>query len=193
MIRILVVDDHEVVREGLKHIFQEHFGDACFGEAASFGSALDLARREDWDVAVLDISLDGRSGLELLKQLRRMRPRLPVLVLSMHSEEQYARRAFRSGAAGYLTKDSPSEEVVEAVRRVASGGRYVSPGLAERLVYELSSGLERAPHETLSDREFEVMHLIASGKTLSEIASELSLSVNTVSTYRARGCSTRCA
>jgi DNA-binding NarL/FixJ family response regulator len=157
-----------------------------FGEAGTASEALRLVREQDWDVVVLDISLGDRSGLEVLKELKQVRPRLPVLILSMHSEEQYARRAFKAGAAGYVTKDSPRAELAKAVNKVMSGGRYVSAALAERLVVDLGGATDRAPHEALSDREFEVMRLIASGRTVGEIAGMLSLSDSTISTYRAR-------
>ena len=186
MKRILIVDDHEVVREGIKRIFDEQPGTTVFGQAGSVSEALDLARQHSWDVAVLDLSLGGRSGLDLLKELKQMRPKLPVLILSMHSEEQYARRAFKAGAAGYVTKDSPRDELVKAINKVSEGRRYVSAAMAETLVLDFERGADRPPHETLSDREFEVMRLIASGKTVSEIADMLSLSDKTISTYRAR-------
>ena len=186
MLRVLIVDDHEVLREGVKRILTGLPGETVFGEAGTAPEALRLAREQEWDVVVLDLSLGGRSGLEVLKELKQFRPRLPVLVLSMHSEEQFARRAFKAGAAGYITKDSPRAELAEAVRRVAGGGTYVSPALAEKLVFDLRRGDDRAPHELLSDREFEVLRLIASGKTVGEIARILSLSDNTISTYRAR-------
>src|SRR5258706_2361513 len=175
MKRILIVDDHEVVRDGVKKILEEQSDAIIFGEAGTASEALRLVREQDWDVGVFDLSLGDQSGLEVLKELRQIRPRLPVLILSMHSEEQYARRAFRAGAAGYITKDSPRAELVKAVNKVMSGGRYVSPSLAERLVIDLS-GHDGAPHETLSDREFEVMRLIASGKNVGEIAQMPSLS-----------------
>lgn len=186
MIRILIVDDHEVVRDGVKIIFGEQSGLATFGEASTAPEALRLVREQDWDIVVLDLSLGGRNGLELLKELKQIRPRLPVLILSMHSEEQYARRAFKAGAAGYVTKDSPRAELIKAVEKVMEGGRYVSPALAERLLVDLERGSDRPPHEILSDREFEVLRLIASGKTVGEIADLLSLSDKTISTYRAR-------
>jgi two-component system invasion response regulator UvrY len=186
MKRILIIDDHEIVRDGLKRILNEQSDSNTFGEANTPPEALRLAAEHDWDVAVLDLSLGGRSGLEVLKELKQIRPRLPVLILSMHSEEQYARRAFKAGAAGYITKDSPRAELVKAINKVAEGGRYVSPALAEELVIDLERRSDRPPHETLSDREFEVMRLIASGKTVGEIASLLSLSDSTISTYRAR-------
>ena len=183
MIRILIVDDHEVVRDGIKKIFDERPGTGAFGEASTIQESLKLAREQDWDVVVLDISLGGRNGLELLKELRQTRPRLPVLILSMHSEEQYARRAFKAGAAGYITKDSPRAELAAAIKKVAEGGRYVSPALAEKLVLDLERGTDRAPHESLSDREFEVMRLIAAGKTNQEIATRLFISLNTVASH----------
>lgn len=184
--RILIIDDHEVVREGVKRIFSQEPGTAVFGEAGSAPDALKFVREQDWDVVVLDLSLGGRDGLELLKELKQIRPKLPVVILSMHSEEQYARRAFKAGAAGYVTKDSSRAELAEAVNRVAAGGKYVTPALAEKLIVDLAGESDRLPHETLSDREFEVMRLIASGKALTEIAAMLSLSDKTISTYRAR-------
>jgi DNA-binding NarL/FixJ family response regulator len=186
MKRILIIDDHEIVRDGLKKILIEQRDNRIFGEASSAPEALRLVAEQDWDLVVLDLSLGGRSGLEVLKELKQIRPRLPVLILSMHSEEQYARRAFKAGAAGYITKDSPRAELVRAINKVVEGGRYVSHALAEELVIDLERGSDRPPHETLSDREFEVMRLIASGKTVGEIAAILSLSDKTISTYRAR-------
>ena len=186
MTRILIVDDHAVVRDGVKRIFEAQQDEPAFGEASTAREAAELVRAENWDVVILDISLGGRSGLELIKELKQIRPKLPVLILSMHSEEQYARRAFRSGAAGYITKDNSRAELVAAVSKVIEGGRYVSSALAERLVFDIERGSDRPPHELLSDREFEVMQLIASGKTVGEIAEQLSLSDKTISTYRAR-------
>ena len=186
MKRILIVDDHEVVREGIRRIFDEQQEKVAFGQAGTAAEALRLARDEDWDVAVLDLSLGDRSGLEVLKELKQIRPRLPVLILSMHSEEQYARRAFKGGAAGYITKDSPRTELLKSIEKVIKGGRYVSPTLAEKLVFDIEGWTDRPPHEALSDREFEVMKLIASGKKVTEIAVMLSLSDKTISTYRAR-------
>jgi two-component system invasion response regulator UvrY len=184
--KVLIIDDHDVVRDGIKKILDEQPGEVSFGEASAAPEALRLAREQEWDVAVLDLSLGSRSGLEVLKELKQVRPKLPVLILSMHSEEQYARRAFKAGAAGYLTKDSPRAELVKAVNKVIEGGKYISPALAEKLVVDLGRDTDRPPHETLSDREFEVMRLIASGKTVGEIADLLSLSDRTISTYRAR-------
>jgi two-component system, NarL family, invasion response regulator UvrY len=186
MKKILIVDDHEVVRDGVKRIFTEQPEAVVFGEASTAHEAFRLARDGDWDVVVLDLSLGGKSGLELLKELQQSVPKLPVLILSMHSEEQYARRAFKAGAAGYITKDSPREELFKAINKVIEGGKYVSPALAEKLIVDIRRGTDSSPLETLSDREFEVMRLIASGKTVSEIAEMLSLSDKTISTYRAR-------
>lgn len=186
MKRILSVDDHGVVREGLKSIAAEIPGGAEVGEARTFTEALHLSRGREWDIVVLDISLDGRNGLELLRELKRRRPELPVLVLSMHTEEQYARRAFRAGASGYITKDSSRQELLEAISRVIRGGRYVSPAIAEQMVVNLAAEDDRPVHESLSDREYQVLCLIASGRTVSEIAEMLLLSDKTISTYRAR-------
>jgi DNA-binding NarL/FixJ family response regulator len=186
MQRILLVDDHEVVRDGLKKILDDQPGAITFGEASTAPEALRLVRAEEWDVVVLDLSLGDRSGLEVLKELKQIRPRLPVLILSMHSEEQYARRAFKAGASGYITKDNPRAELVKAINKVTQGGVYISPALAERLVIDLGSSIDRPPHEVLSNREFEVMRLIGSGKTVGEIAEMLNLSDRTISTYRAR-------
>ena len=186
MRRILIVDDHEVVRDGIKRIFDEQTNKTIFGEAGTVLEALRLARDRDWDMAVLDLTLGDRSGLEVLKGLRQIRPTLPVLILTMHSEEQYARIAFKAGAAGYITKNSRRTELAEAMNRVIGGGRYISPALAEKLIMSLQRGIDTPLHETLSDREFQVMQMIASGKTVSEIAEILSLSDKTISTYRAR-------
>jgi two-component system invasion response regulator UvrY len=186
MRKLLIIDDHEVVRDGVKRIFEEQPGATVFGEASTIPEALRLVQEEDWDAAVLDLSLGGKGGLELLKELKNIRPKLPVVILSMHSEEQYARRAFMVGAAGYVTKDAPRQELVKAVRKAIEGGRYVSPALAEKLVVSLERGAMGQPHEALSNREFEVLRLIGSGKTVGHIANLLSLSDKTISTYRAR-------
>ena len=186
MNKLLIIDDHEVVRDGVKRIFDEPPGAIIFGEAGTIPEALRLAQEQDWDAAVLDLSIGGRGGLELLKQLREIRPKLPVVILSMHSEAEYARRALMAGAAGYVTKDSPRDELVKAVRKAVEGGRYLSSALAEKLVVNLQQGATGQPHESLSDREFEVLRLMGSGKTVGEIADLLSLSDKTISTYRAR-------
>jgi DNA-binding NarL/FixJ family response regulator len=186
MIRILVADDHAVVREGLKQILGDNPEMVLAGEARSGEEALDKVREGQWDVVVLDISLPDRSGLDVLKQIRSERPDLPILVLTMHAEEQYAVRVLRAGAAGYLTKESAPEQLVAAIKKVARGGKYVSPALAEDLAFHLLSHPQKPLHETLSDREFQVLCMIASGKKSKEIADELCLSIKTVSTHRAR-------
>jgi DNA-binding NarL/FixJ family response regulator len=184
--RVLIADDHAVFRRGLRETLAEGFSRITFGEAGTAQEALDHVRRQDWDVVILDISMPGKSGLDILDELKRLRPKLPILLLSMHPEEQFARRALKAGAAGYLTKDSVPEELKEAVRRVVVGGRYVSATLAEKLAVDLREGADRPIHELLSDREFQVLRMIASGKTVKQIAEEIALSVKTVSTYRAR-------
>jgi DNA-binding NarL/FixJ family response regulator len=155
-------------------------------EASTAQELLELVRKQAWDAVVLDISLPGRSGLEVLSELKQERPSLPVLVHTMHAEDQFAVRALRAGAAGYLTKDSPPTELVKALRKIVAGGKYVGQSLAEKLAVNVDANIDRAPHETLSDREFQILRLLASGKTVSAIADELSLSVKTISTYRSR-------
>lgn len=186
MRKVLIVDDHEVLRDGVKKLLGEQPGAISCGEAGTPDEALRMASTQEWDAVVLDLSLAGRSGLDVLKQLKMIRPRLPILVLTIHSEEQYARRAFKAGAAGFITKDSPRAELSKAILKVLDGGKYLSPALAEKLIVDLERGVDRTPDQTLSDREFQVMRLIASGNTLSEIADLLSLSDKTISTYRAR-------
>lgn len=185
-LRILIVDDHAVLRRGLREIVEEEFPGAQVGEAHNGPVALEHVRKGDWQAVVLDISLPGMSGLDVLKEIKNMRPGLAVLVLSMHPEEQYAVRVLKAGAAGYLTKETAPEELVEAIRKAVAGGKYVSASLAERLAAGLRTGFDGPPHEILSDREFEVLRRIGAGKTVSEIAEELALSVKTISTYRAR-------
>ncbi len=184
--RVLIADDHAVFRRGLKETISEAFPRVTFGEAKSAPETLENVRVQNWDIVILDISMPGQSGLDILNDLRRLRPKLPILLLSMHPEEQYARRALKSGAAGYVTKESVPEELKRAVRQIVAGGRYVSATLAEKLAYDLRSGVDVPVHELLSDREFQVLRMIASGKTVKQIADEIALSVKTVSTYRAR-------
>lgn len=184
--RILLIDDHAVVRQGLKLILADHFNQADFGEASTAQEALALVLKEDWDVLVLDVTLPGRGGLEVLKEIKQVRPKLPVLVLSMHPEDQFAVRMLKAGAAGYLTKESAGNELVGAIEKVVAGGRYISASLAERMASHLATEIPESPHEQLSDREFLVLRKIASGRTVSQIAQEFSLSVKTISTYRAR-------
>jgi DNA-binding NarL/FixJ family response regulator len=186
MIKVVVVDDHAVVREGLKRIISENPGMEVTGEAGDGHEALKVIQSEPCDVVLLDITMPNRSGLDVLKQLHAESPSLPVLVLSMHSEDQYAVRVLRAGAAGYLTKESAPARLVQAIRKVVRGGKYVSPSLAEKLVMDLESDTHRAPYELLSDREYQVLCMIASGKTVTDIGNELNLSVKTISTYRVR-------
>jgi len=183
MLKILAIDDHEVVRRGLKDMFTRE--SATFGEARSGAEAVDLVRKQPWDIAVLDISLGGRSGLEVLGELKQLRPRMPVLILTMHAEEQYAVRAFKAGASGYINKASSGEELRKAILKIIKGGQYVGPSLAEKIVVQLSQP-GKVPHQNLSNREFEVLCSIASGQTVKEIAAKLSLSDKTISTYRRR-------
>ena len=185
-LRILIVDDHPIMRQGIRQTLADETDIGEIGEAATPQEALDLVRQREWDVVILDIGLPGRGGLQLLKDIKHDVPRLPVLILSMHSEDQYAVRAVRAGAAGYLTKEAATEKLLDAVRKVASGGRYISEELADRLATELTVDATKPLHASLSDREFDVLRLIASGQTVGEIAGRLSLSVKTVSTYRAR-------
>ncbi|PYU69238.1 MAG: DNA-binding response regulator [Acidobacteria bacterium] len=184
--KVLIADDHAVVRRGLKETINESFPKTTFGEVETAQEAIESVRRQDWDVVILDISMPGKSGLDILDDLKRLRPKVPVLFLSMHPEEQYAKRALKAGAAGYLTKESVPEELKTAVKRVLGGGRYVSATLAEKLAYDLTRGTDAPVHELLSDREFQVLRMVASGKTIKQIAGEISLSVKTVSTYRSR-------
>src|ERR1700740_1537117 len=184
--RVLIADDHAVFRRGLKETLAEAFSRVAFGEAKSAPETLEHVRRQEWDLVILDISMPGKSGLDILDDLKRLRPKLPILLLSMHPEQQFARRALKAGAAGYLTKDGVPEELKEAIKKIVGGGRYVSATLAEKLAVDLREGSDLPLHELLSDREFQVLRMIASGKTVKEIAEELSLSVKTVSTYRSR-------
>lgn len=186
MIKVLIADDHAVVREGLKQILAETPEMIVVGEAANGQQVLDLMHKEEFDLLLLDIAMPGRGGMDTLKQVKLERPRLPVLVLSMYPEEQYAIRALKAGASGYLTKDSAPEELISAIKKVSSGGKYVSSSLAEKLAFELEEARGETALGKLSDREYQVMLMIASGKTVKEIADELLLSVKTISTYRAR-------
>ena len=186
MQRIIIADDHPVVRAGIKQIIADSQDMEVAGEASDGNELLDKVRSDRFDVVVLDITMPGMNGLDVLKQIKVEYPKLPVLILSIHPEDQYAVRVLKAGASGYLTKASAPEKLVEAIRKISSGGKYVSSSLAEKLASELSKDYEAMPHESLSDREYQVTCLIASGKTVSEIADELSLSVKTVSTYRTR-------
>jgi DNA-binding NarL/FixJ family response regulator len=186
MIRVLIADDHAILRRGLIEILARELKDAVCGEAENAQHALAQIQAHDWDLVILDVTMPGRSGIDVLADLKRLRPKLPVLVLSMHPEDQYGKRVLRAGAAGYMNKDSAPEELIKAIRKVLAGGRYVSPALAEVLAMDLGGHRDQPPHEQLSSRELEVLRLIGSGKTISQIADLLHLSVTTVSTYRAR-------
>ena len=185
MVRVVVVDDHAVVREGLKRIIAENPNMTVAGEASGGNEAIEVLRKTPCDVLVLDITMPDKSGMDVMKQIHAESPRLPVLILSMHSEDQYAVRLLRAGAAGYVSKETAPLKLVEAIRKVVRGGKYVSPTLAERLVFDLDRET-KLPHELLSDREYQVLCMIASGKTTGEIAESLSLSVKTISTFRSR-------
>lgn len=186
MIRVLVADDHKLVREGLKQILAAAEDLLVAGEAANGDEALALVRANDYDLALVDMSMPGVSGIELIRRLRLEKPALRILVLSMHGEQQYAARALKAGAAGYLTKDSASEQLVGAIRKVAAGGLYITAAAAESLVSETAAGGAAAPHASLSDREFEIFRLLAGGHGPTEIAERLHVSVKTVSTHKAR-------
>ncbi len=186
MIKVLIADDHAVVRQGLKQILGETSDIVVVAEAANGQEALEQARSVDWDVLVLDIAMAGRSGFDILPELQPRRTNQAILVLSMHAEDQYARRVLKAGASGYLTKESAPDELIQAIRKVVTGGKYVSPTLAEQLALEIAAPTDRAPHEALSHREFQVLRMIGAGKTVTQIAEELSLSAKTVSTYRSR-------
>lgn len=186
MLRILLVDDHALVRLGLKQTIADAFASAAFGEAANGAEALENVWNHDWEAVVLDISMPGRSGLEVLRDVKKARPTLPVIILSAHPEDQYAVRCLRAGADGYLSKETAPDELVSAIRKVLKGGKYVSMQLAEKLVFELNADSDIPRHKILSDREYEIMILIATGQTVTHVAGHLNLSVKTVSTHRAR-------
>lgn len=184
--KILIADDHAIVRRGLREILADELGRVTFGEACTGAEVLARVWKEKWDVVLLDITMPGRSGLEVLPELKAARPRLAVLMLSAFPQAEFAVRALKAGASGYLVKESAPEELVAAVRKILAGGRYITAELGEQLAAELAAGPERPAHETLSDREYQIMKLLATARTVKEIAAELSLSVKTVSTYRAR-------
>jgi two-component system, NarL family, invasion response regulator UvrY len=186
MIKVLLADDHAIVRGGLKEILLRHMESVECGEAENAEQVLALVRERPWDLLILDITMPGRSGLDIIADLKLLRPQLPVLVLSMMPEDQFGKRVLSAGAVGYLKKESAPEELIDAIRKVLAGGRYVSPALAEKLVLDLGPGANRLLHEGLSAREFEILVMLGSGKTVGQIAEELHLSATTVSTYRAR-------
>jgi DNA-binding NarL/FixJ family response regulator len=185
MIRVFIADDHGIVRKGMKQILSRTPDIEVTGEASTGQEALEKIWANNFDVVILDISLPGRNGLDILKQIKIHKPKLPVLILSMYPEEHYAVRVFKAGAAGYLTKESEKGELIEAIRMIAQGKKYITPALAERLADELEPGADKAPHEKLSDREYHLLCLIARGKNTREIAAELSLSMKTIGTHRA--------
>jgi len=186
VIRVLIADDHAILRRGLREILMRELDGVVCGEAENAQQVLAQVQNQNWDLAIVDITMPGRSGLDVLRDLQRVQPGLPVLVLSMHPEDQYGKRVLKAGASGYMNKESAPEELIKAIRKVLAGGRYVSPVLAEKLAVEWGTNAGRPLHDNLSDREFEVLRMIALGKTISQIAAELHLSTTTVSTYRAR-------
>lgn len=186
MIKVLIADDHKIFRAGLKRLIEESPDIEVAGEASDGFDAMSKLRSQDWDVVLLDINMPNKSGLDILRQMKIEKPKLPILVLSMYPEEQYAVRALKAGAAGYLTKDSESEELIAAIHKVAGGGRYATPGLLEKLLFELEGERNTPLHHTLSGREHQIFEQIVKGKTLTEIADVMALSVKTVSTYRTR-------
>ena len=186
MIKVFIADDHSLIREGFKKLLKDEMDIEVVGEAGNAKDTMEFVLKNNVDVLSLDINLPDKSGLDLLKELREFKPELRVLILSMHPEDRFAMRVLKAGAFGYVTKESAGEELVKAIRKVHNGGKYVSATLAEKLVFEIQSGSDKPVHEILSDREFQVFQMIASGKTLAEIADSLSLAVTTVSTYRAR-------
>jgi two-component system invasion response regulator UvrY len=186
VIKILIADDHAVVRKGVRHILSEFPDDVTASEAGDSYEVIDKIRKNDYDLVLLDIAMPGKDGLEALKEIKIEKPKLPVLILSMFPEEQFALRALKSGASGYLTKESIPEELLKAIKKILRGGKYVSESFSDELLLVIDRDVEKLPHETLSDREYQVMLMIAAGKTRKEIAEKLFLSVKTVSTYRTR-------
>jgi two-component system, NarL family, invasion response regulator UvrY len=186
MFRILIADDHAIVRKGLRQLILEEYPTALIAEVSNVEALISGIIKEKWDLIISDISMPGRSGLEALQQIREIDPKLPVLIMSMHPEDQYALRVFRAGASGYLSKDAVHEELITAIKLIKNGRKFITPSIAEKLAGALGSDLEKEPHEFLSNREFDVFKMLAGGKAISEIADQLSLSATTVSTYRSR-------
>lgn len=186
MIRILIADDHALLRAGIKHLLSEHADLQVAGEAANGQEVLDQVQRGVWDVLLLDMTMPGKSGIELIKQIRQLSPKLPILVLSMHKEDVYAVRALKAGASGYLCKDNAEAQLAEALHKVAAGSLYITPAVAERLAADMMQGRrqDRLPHTRLSDREYQIFQLIAAGTSVTDIAQSLNLSVKTVSTHK---------
>jgi two-component system, NarL family, invasion response regulator UvrY len=186
MIKIIIADDHPIVRAGMKQIISEASDMSVADEASDGRQLLHKIRTENFDVVILDITMPHIDGLDVLKQLKIEKPKLPVIILSIHPESQYALRVLKAGSSGYVTKTSAPDELINAIRKVHRGGKYISPSIAEKLAFQLEADFEEMPHEALSDREYQVLCMLASGKTVTEIADELALSVKTVSTYRSR-------
>ncbi len=186
MLKVLIADDHAIIRKGLKQILLEEYPSAYIDEVSDAESALKKVVDREWDIVICDLSMPGRSGLDVVHNIKQNFPKLPVLILSIHSEDQYAIRVLKAGAAGYLNKEAATEELIKAVQRVLLGRKYISPSIAEKIAEELNHNSDKPLHELLSDREFHVMQLLAQGKAVSEIAEALALSVTTVSTYRSR-------
>lgn len=186
MLRILIADDHAIVRKGLKQLILDEYPTAVIGEVGDVESLIKQVLKEEWDIIISDISMPGRSGLEALQQIKEIKPAIPVLIMSMHPEDQYALRVFKVGASGYLSKDAVHQELIPAIQTIKNGRKFITPGVAEKLVVALDTDSPKEPHEYLSNREFDVMKMLAAGKSITEIASQLSLSATTVSTYRAR-------
>jgi two-component system invasion response regulator UvrY len=186
MMRILIADDHAIVRKGLRQLLLEEYPSAVIEEVSDAEGLVNKAMSDKWDIVICDLSMPGRSGLDALRQIKQSSPSLPVLIMSMHPEDQYALRVLKSGASGYLSKDSIHDELMNAIRTALLGKKYITPSIAEKLADAIDAESEKPVHELLSDREFDVFKLLASGKSVSEIASQLSLSITTVSTYRSR-------
>jgi len=184
--KILIADDHEIIRRGLREILADEFKNVSVGEARNAQEAVEAGREQAWDIVLLDLKMPGRSGLEVLEELKKLRPKMPVVIISAFPEEEYALRAFKLGASGYVSKEGASDELLAAVRRALAGGRYVTPFLAEKLAATLAGETPVTPHDALSNRELEVLRLVAAGKTIKEVAAELNLSDKTVGTYRLR-------
>lgn len=184
--KILIADDHTVVRQGLQLILAGEFRQATFGEANDTNALVEQMKKEKWDVVIMDLSMPGGSGLNTLKEIKHTYPHTPILVLSMYPEDQYAVRTLKAGASGYLTKETASQELVNATQKILRGGKYINASVAEKLLLQLGNEDGRPPHELLSDREYQVLCMIASGKEVGQIATDLTLSVKTISTYRAR-------
>lgn len=184
--KILIADDHALVRRGLKQIIEEEFPNAATGEAEDCQQVLERVRKDPWDIVVLDLTMPGGDGLEVLKQIKVIRPQLPVLILSMHTEEQFGTAVLKQGAAGFLTKRTAPEELAKAIVQVTRGGKYITPTLAEKLAFEVEKDTDKPPHKTLSNREYQVFLMLAAGKSINEISQELSLSEKTIRQFRSR-------